>query len=298
MGRDFVMATRSAPKPSDRNLLSRILGGYSAEVTTPDRKSLDAAAALMPNGSRVYIAGLPKDPPIRQVETAIRVRELGLEPVPHLVARNVNSRAAFEDHLAQLSEKAKVDRALVLGGDRDDAAGEFDSALSLIETGLFEKFGIDKIAIGCYPEGHPRIPDDVLRNAMFDKLAEAEKQGLQIILISQLCFDAERIIHFVRGLRETDVKARFRVGVAGPATPATLVKYAMICGVGPSLRAMKERQDTAKNLLAGETPEALLTDIARAHFAEPELDIWGIHFFTFSALKKTIEWAESNISRE
>ena len=252
----------------------------------------------MRKGSRVYIAGLPKDPPMRQVQTAIRVRELGLEPVPHLVARNVKSRTAFEDHLAQLSEQAKVDRALVLGGDRDHAAGEFDSALSLIETGLFEKFGIDKIAIGCYPEGHPRIPNDILRKAMFDKLAEAEKQGLQIIFISQLCFDADPIIHFVRELREAGVKARFRVGVAGPATPATLVKYAMICGVGPSLRALKESQETAKNLLAGETPEALLSDIAQAQFAEPKLDIWGIHFFTFSALKKTIEWAESKIGRE
>ena len=161
-----------------------------------------------------------------------------------------------------------------------------------------KKYGINKIAIACYPEGHPRISGSVLRQALFDKLAEAEKQGLQIILISQLCFDARTIVDFVRGLREAGVKARFRVGVAGPASPATLVKYAMICGVGPSLRVLKERQELTKNLIAGETPEALITDIARAQFAEPELDIWGVHFFTFSALRKTIEWAGSNDSLE
>lgn len=282
----------------DKAALSRMLEGYSAEVTTPDRKSLDAAAELMPPGSRVYIAAIPKDPPDRQIEVAGHVRELGLEPVPHLVARNVKSRDAFEDHLARLKEVSNLDRALVLGGDRDDADGEFTSALDLIQTGLFEKYGIDKIGIGCYPEGHPRIPDAALKKALFDKLAEAEKQGLKIILVSQLCFDADTIVKFVRELREAGVKARFRVGVAGPAKPATLIKYALICGVGPSLRAMKERQEMTKNLLSGETPEKLLTAIARAQIAEPELDIWGVHFFTFAALRKTIEWAEGNLIRK
>ena len=120
---------------------------------------------------------------------------------------------------------------------------------------------------------------------------------MQIILVSQLCFDADTIVRFVRELREAGVKARFRVGVAGPAKPATLIKYALICGVGPSLRAMRERQEMTKNLLSGETPEKLLTEIARAQLAEPELDIWGVHFFTFAALRKTIEWAESNLIR-
>ena len=282
----------------DKAALSRLLQGYSAEVTTPDRKSLDAAAEMMPPGSRVYIAAIPKDPPDRQIEVAGHVRELGLEPVPHLVARNVKSLAAFEDHLARLKEVSNLDRALVLGGDRDDSDGEFTSALDLIQTGLFEKYGIDKIGVGCYPEGHPRIPDAALKKAMLDKLAEAEKQGLQIIFVSQLCFDAQTIVRFVRGLREEVIKARCRVGVAGPAKPATLIKYALICGVGPSLRAMKERQEMTKNLLMGETPEKLLTEIAHEQMKDPSLDIWGVHFFTFAALKKTIEWAEEHTIKE
>ena len=133
------MTDHSAPSPSDRKLLSRMLSGYTAEVTTRDRKSLDVATSSMPKGSRVYIAGLPKEPLARLVHTATRVSKLGLQAVPHLVARNVQSRGEFEDHLAQLSVQANVDRALVLGGDRDHAAGEFDSALSLLETGMFEE---------------------------------------------------------------------------------------------------------------------------------------------------------------
>lgn len=43
------------------------LPDYSAEVTTPDRKSLDVAAERMPRDARVYVATLPKGTPDRQI---------------------------------------------------------------------------------------------------------------------------------------------------------------------------------------------------------------------------------------
>jgi methylenetetrahydrofolate reductase (NADPH) len=83
------------------------------------------------------------------------------------------------------------------------------------------------------------------------------------------------------------------VGIAGPASHATLLKFAMMCGVGASLRALRERGDFARNMLSGETPEALLTEIALAREAEPGLNIQGVHFFTFGSLIKTAQWVES-----
>lgn len=268
------------------------LPDYSAEVTTPDRKSLDEAARLMPTAARVYVAALPKDSADRQVQVCSDVRDLGLIPVPHIVARNIADRHALDDLLGRLSREAGVDRALVLGGDRDDPAGEYDSSLQLIESGLLQEHGINKIAIGVYPEGHPRISDDVLNRALTDKLAAARAGGFETILISQVCFDSAPIIEFLRRIRAEGVTERIRVGVAGPAKYSTLVKYAMICGVGPSLRALKERQSMTKNLLSGETPEKLILELEEAVEAEPSLNIWGIHFFTFASLKNTIEWVE------
>ncbi len=272
--------------------LAALLRDYSAEVTAPDRKSLDEAADVMRPGSRVYIASLPSDTADRQVAAATHLSRIGLIPVPHIVARNIKDRAALEYLLARLAGEAGVDRALVLGGDRDRSAGDYDSALQLIETGLLQKYGLKRIAIGCYPEGHPRIADAVLDAALFKKLASAESAGLEVIMISQLCFDAGAIIRFAERIRAEGVKARYRVGVAGPAKRSTLLKYALICGVGPSLRALKERQDLAQSLLVGETPEALLTEVAVALARNPALNIWGVHFFTFAALRKSIEWAE------
>ena len=55
----------------------------------------------------------------------------------------------------------------------------------------------------------------------------------------------------------------------------------MLCGVGTSLRALRERQGLARSAMGGETPEPLLTEIALAREAEPALGIDGVHFFTF-----------------
>lgn len=276
-----------------KSALAAFLRDYSAEVTAPDRKSLDEAADVMRPGSRVYIASLPSDTPDRQVAAAAHLSRIGLIPVPHIVARNIKDRAALENLLARFTGEAGVDRALILGGDRDKPAGDYDSALQLIETGLLQKYGLKRIAVGCYPEGHPRISDAALDTALFQKLAAAERAGLEVIMISQLCFDAGAIIRFAERIRAEGVKARFRVGVAGPAKRSTLLKYALICGVGPSLRALKERQELTQNLLMGETPETLLTEVAVALARNPALNIWGVHFFTFAALRKSIEWAES-----
>lgn len=280
------------PGGSDNAEFMTRLSDYSAEVTTPDRKSLDVAARLMPANARVYVASLPNDTPERQLKVCKEVRSLGLIPVPHIVARNVENRAALDLLLQRLSAEAGVDRALLLAGDRDIPAGDYHSSLQLIESGLLQKHGFSKIAIACYPEGHPRISDADLDLARGEKIAAARAAGLELILISQLCFAAKPIVEFLRRIRAEGVSERVRIGVAGPASRATLVKYAMICGVGASMRALKERQSLARNLLATESPERLIRDLENAVASEPSLNIWGIHFFTFASLQKTIEWVD------
>lgn len=283
------MTTQPEAATTRAGFITRLFD-YSAEVTTPDRNALDAAARLMPADARVYVAALPKDTPDQQLAVCREVRELGLIPVPHIIARNIRDRDALDDRLGRLSRKAGVDRALILGGDRDRPSGAYDSSLQLIESGLLQEHGIGKIAIACYPEGHPRIPERTLDEARNAKIAAARAAGLDLILITQLCFEASPIVAFLRRLRAEGVTNRVRVGVAGPASPATLLRYAAVCGVGPSLRVLKERQSLARNLLASVSPRQLILDLEVASLEEPSLNIWGVHFFTFASLRNTIEW--------
>jgi methylenetetrahydrofolate reductase (NADPH) len=92
------------------------------------------------------------------------------------------------------------------------------------------------------------------------------------------------------------VTAPLRVGVAGPASTTKLIKYAMRCGVGASLRTLTERKGIAGTLLGGETPEAVLDRIAAAAAEDPSLAIGSVHFFTFGAPAKSVEWAEQHLA--
>jgi methylenetetrahydrofolate reductase (NADPH) len=211
--------------------------------------------------------------------------------VPHIVARNIASEGALSDALARLSGEAGVDRVLLLGGDRDQPAGPFGAALEVLRTGLLEKHAIRGAAFACYPERHPRIADDVLRQALVDKLTAARQAGIAASLVSQFAFDPAPIVEMARKLRSEGVTAPLRIGLAGPVNHAKLLRYALRSGVGPSLRILRDRKDLAFNLLAGETPDALVDEISAAQAAEPMLGISGIHLFTFGALPKSAQWA-------
>jgi methylenetetrahydrofolate reductase (NADPH) len=272
--------------------IASLLRSYSAEVTARDRKGLDAAPDLMPKGSELFVAAIPGETVDRLVAACAHIRKVGLEPVPHVVARNISGPAALDELLGRLAGEAGVRRALVLGGDRDKPEGEFHCSLQIIETGMLQKHGVGRIGLAWHPEGHPRVAEAVLDQARGAKLKAAAEAGLEVFLVSQFCFDPKPIVATARRIRAECVAAPLRVGVAGPAERATLVKYALMCGVGASMRALKERQDLAKNVLTGETPEGLLKDVAGAQAREPSLGFSGVHFFTFGALAKSTQWAD------
>lgn len=273
--------------------LADLLQDYSVEVTSRDKKSLEAAPQVLRPGTEVFIASLPGDSMDKLVNAAAGLRKGGLVPVPHIVARNLESLAEMDETLARLTQEAGVDRILTLGGDRDHPAGKLLASLELIESGLIQKHGIGRIFIGSYPEGHPKIPDPVLDQARADKLAAAEKAGLDVTIVSQFCFSAEPVVALAERMRAQGAKAPFRVGVAGPADRALLIKYALICGVGNSIRVLKDRGEMTKNLLSGETPEALISELALAQAANPALGICGVHFFTFGSVARSAQWAEA-----
>lgn len=278
-------------RQEDAAALKKLLSGYSAEISTGDARAL-AGTDTLALGTEVFIAFVPRDSHARQIATAKALNGRGLVPVPHVAARNIVSKGALDDYLGGLAA-AGVRRALILGGDRDAPAGAFGSALEIVESGLLQRHGVGHIFLGVYPEAHPRIAGAALDRARADKITAARKAGLAVTLVNQVCFDARAVIRLLDRLRGEGVTAPFRVGAAGPAKVATLVRYGLICGVGPSMRFLYERRDAAADLLRGETPEGFLTEIARAQAANPTLGVEGVHFFTFGGLKRAAAFAQS-----
>jgi methylenetetrahydrofolate reductase (NADPH) len=277
--------------------IGALIRGFSIEVTPGGVGPSGSAIQLLPIGMETFIAYLPTSTPDQLLAAAETLQCAHMTPVPHIVAQSFASEADLDRLLQQLNVRAGVTRVLVIAGDRDAAVGPYESALQIIRTGLLEKNGIRSVYVSCYPEGHPRISDEQLETARIDKLAAIEQAGLAGGLVSQFCFEPAPIIALARRMGDSAHPVPYRVGLAGPASTATLMKYAMMCGVGSSMRALRERQSLTRNLLSGATPEHLIEQLARAKQDDPAISLDGVHFFTFGALAKTVELAASMTKR-
>jgi methylenetetrahydrofolate reductase (NADPH) len=182
-----------------------------------------------------------------------------------------------------------VERALVLGGDRSEPVGPFEEALDLLETGQLSEHGICKIALACFPEGHPTIPGERLQRALEVKLAAAAQSDLDILLVSQFLFDAWPLLDYTRRLRARGIAAPLRAGLAGPADAETLLQFANELGVGASKQVMQSK--AAQPAERNQSPQGLAAALVAAQASEPSLRIEGFHFFAFGSTAKTIAWA-------
>jgi methylenetetrahydrofolate reductase (NADPH) len=193
--------------------------------------------------------------------------------------------------LARLAGDAEVERALVLGGDRSEPAGPFKEALDLLETGQLSEHGLRKIALACFPEGHPTIPGDRLQRALEAKLAASAQSDLDVLLVSQFLFDARPLLDYTRRLRAGDIAAPLRAGLAGPADAETLLQFASELGVGASKQVMQRRAGKPEERKADQSPLELPAAIVEAQASETPLGIEGFHFFAFGSTAQTIAWA-------
>ena len=215
---------------------------------------------------------------------AARLARGGFRPVPHVAARRIADREALDDYLARAAGEAGVNSALLIAGDSDRAGGAFDSSLALLETGLFQRHGIEHIGVAGYPEGHPRIAASVLETALAAKKAFARRAGLELAVVTQFCFEAEPILSWTAKMKGHGIPVR--VGLAGPASLPRLLRFAVRCGIGNSVRALKGRPQAITRLLVEAGPEEVVRDLAR-HAAPP---IAGVHFFCFGGLMRTARW--------
>jgi methylenetetrahydrofolate reductase (NADPH) len=268
----------------ERGGISAFLAGASLELSSRDPAEIDACVGLLEPGTPVYISFPPGQTYHGTVALAVRLARAGFRPVPHVAARRIAGREALDDYLARAAGEAGVDSALVIAGDSDHPSGAFDSSLALLETGLFQRHGIVRIGVAGYPEGHPRIALSALEAALAAKKTFARRTGIELGIVTQFCFDAESILSWAAKMKGHGLPVR--VGLAGPASLPRLLRFAAMCGVGNSVRALKARPGAITRLMVEAGPETTLRNLARS--AEPPLA--GAHFFCFGGLVRTARW--------
>lgn len=269
-----------------------MLSEFSLEMTAKDVDELQAVSHLVPAGTEVSITFLPNDDYAGRVAAAVAVRRAGLVPVPHISARRVASRADLDRFLNGLVEQARVDKIFVVAGDLPAPVGPFSDSLSIIESGLIQKHGIRSVGVAGHPQGHPDVPETTLWEALRTKQKALAAIGVEGYVVTQFAFDAAPIAGWLAELRHRGISMAVRVGVPGPASVRTLLRFAARCGVGASTKVLARYGMSATQLLRTAGPERFLDDIS----ARVNPSVHGkvrLHFYPFGGLLTTTKWVHA-----
>jgi methylenetetrahydrofolate reductase (NADPH) len=277
----------TSPAKTTRRIAD-FLRDFSIEAMRPTHTDLDELKSAAPMVRQIYLSAIPTHPLSDLVDFAAKVRAAGFEPIPHLAVRNLASTSALDDFLAQLSAQADVRRLLIIAGDSDRPQGPYASAVEVIESGLLQRHSIAEIGIAGYPEGHPRISTDALDRALAAKIEAAEQTGLNIHVVTQFGFSAERIVSWVSRLRDLGFEHPVRIGMAGPTNLAALIRYARRCGVVASAQGLTRQGGLLKHLVGTSAPDGIIRQLAEL---DGQLGNVAAHFFSFGGLGATARWA-------
>jgi methylenetetrahydrofolate reductase (NADPH) len=274
------------------------LGAFLADMLTSARYEVlptgsieDKVLAHVPLETAVTVTASPAKGIEATLSLAERLAGHGYRAVPHLAARMVSGRAELSEICARLVESG-VSTVFVPGGDQDPPAGDYASALDLLEdlTALGSPF--PEVGITGYPESHPTISDDVTVQAMWDKRRHATH------VVSNLSFDPETIRAWLDRMRARGVRMPMLLGIPGPIDRAKLLTMATKIGVGDSTRFLAKHKGTFARLAApgGFTGERFLEQCAPV-LAHPEAHVTGLHVYTFNQVAETEAWRRSYLER-
>ncbi|MEP3298214.1 MAG: methylenetetrahydrofolate reductase [Pseudoruegeria sp.] len=290
----FKRKSETTPTAAPQQVVD-FLQGYSIEVMPRTAAKIESFNDLLPAGTRVYVAHIEGTPIEEMVATAKRLNDEGYPVMPHFPARIIQDQTTLSDWIARYQGEANVDQALLLAGGVTTPHGDFHSSMQLLETGLFDKAGFKRLHVAGHPEGNKDIdPDGSDKNvlaALRWKQKFNETTDAEMALATQFCFEAAPVIEWIDALTDAGIDIPVHIGVAGPAKLQTMIKFAIACGVGPSLKVLQKRAKDVTKLLLPFEPTDFISDLASHKAANPAFNIERVHFFPLGGIKTNANWA-------
>ncbi len=289
---NFRQRPKPPAQPASPAGIAAFLDGHSIEVMPRTAAKVEDFRALLAPGTRVYVAHIDGTPIEDMVATAARLARDGFPVMPHFPARIIADRTMLADWIARYRGEAGVDQALVLAGGVTQPQGEFRDSMQLLDTGLFGDFA--RIHVAGHPEGNRDIdPEgDTLNvsSALKWKQDFANRTDARMAMATQFCFDAAPVIAWADALAEAGIDLPIHIGIAGPARLQTLIKFAIACGVGPSLKVLQKRALDVTKLLVPYEPTEVVAALAAHKAAHPGFNVEVAHFFPLGGIAASADW--------
>jgi len=261
--------------------IAAFMRDYSIEITPHDAAKLDAIRAELAPGTVVYVAHPPGVPIDDIVTLAGQVQKLGLKATPHVIARKLESKDQLERALARCQELG-IHNALCVAGDITADKPAFN--------------GFRQVGVAGHPEGSKAIGEERVEQALRGKAAFAATAGFNMYFATQFGFEPQPFIDWEAATNAKGITLPIHVGMPGPAKLTQLAKFAMLCGVGASMRMLTTRTSAMASLLSAQAPDDMVTALAKYRGNNPQSRFQKMHFFAFGGVVKTARWANAVIS--
>jgi len=294
----FGLKTKNSQTSQVSENLESFLCDYSIEVMPRTAEKIENFRDILPINTRVYIAHIEGTPIEDMVKTAKRLAEDGFSTMPHFPARIIRDKATLNDWISRYQGEAGVAQALILAGGISKPHGEYESSMDLLETGLFDRANFKNIHIAGHPEGNKDIdPDGSSKNvdaALKWKHSYKDKTDAKMAIATQFAFESGPIIKWANSIKNAGIDIPIHIGIAGPAKLQTLIRFAIACGVGPSLKVLQKRATDVTKLLLPYEPTEVLSQLADHKANNPNFNISGVHFFPLGGIKTNAKWVTEN----
>jgi len=256
-------------------------------------ESFDEEIEHLPAGATIAITTSPQLGIDRTVEKTELAAGEGFDVVPHIAARYVEDRAHLKEIARRLTEAGVTD-IFVPGGDREEPAGEFESAYDLL-TALDEmEYTFEEVGITGYPEGHDFLSEETLAEAM------QKKEPYATYIVTQLCYDPDAVLEWIEDIRARGVDLPVEVGIPGVMKYQRLMQISKKVGVGDSVKFLKKTTGIlgfVKQLIGSRgtyEPDELVEGLG-PHVDDEAYGIRGIHIYTFNQTPDTESWRRGRL---
>ena len=264
---------------------------WSIEVTPTGATKIESFRDCLAPGTTVNVTFLPGTDPSDTIAVAERLHNDGMRPVPHLAARSLRDAGQLDELLTAFTTRCGVEEVLCIGGGVDNPVGDFSATIEVLESGLIQKHGIRHIGVAGHPEGSPDISDDEVATALSAKNDLAARDGLELYIETQFCFEADIVLDWERRVREAGNRLPIRIGIPGPATIKTLFRFAQISGIGPSMRFVAKQAKNVAKLMTVQSPHLLIASLAEGMAADEGCLIRHFHYYPFGGFARTAAYA-------
>jgi methylenetetrahydrofolate reductase (NADPH) len=280
-------------KKNNHHILASLLDQAYMEVI-PTRTIVDRLVHI-PRHSYVSITCSPAnglEPTLELVETLRALPdERQLKLVPHIAARMIRDKGHLREVLARL-EASRVESIFVPGGDAPSPAGDYDCSLDLLRDMADIGHHIEDIGVAAHPEGHPVVDDQELLRLLL------AKQQFASYLVTQMCFDPQILIGWLRDIRKAGVVLPAWIGLPGVVEIAKLISLSLRIGVGQSVAVLKKQKGLLRKMISARPyqPDDLVAGL-EPYLGDSEINIPGFHLFSFNNVERTERWRVETLAK-